>query len=511
MLTTLDVSSNRLTTLPLSVSSSTSSSPNLVASFFSPPTIERASKPLPSLRHLLAADNKLVASNIPVAGLPPDLSKCDLGNNPLGMAKSLVHALSQLCKLKQVIMQAADIHDDSFASVKGFATLELLDLGKTKVTETVGEIFKGRPVSWEGEEIEGGVRIILGNRIQKEPWEIAAERGRLGRAQPISDSKQMEPLKESWEIDAENGLLTEGGRRRARAAVAQSSSIDPSPPPRSPSSTSQNPSLAPTLTQYCDTALSTLTLPRSLPRAHTRTRSLAPMLGDGSDPTVPAATLPLPIIVSQAFARTLRVLVLSNRRLDPSFVLPTNLVESEPLLPSLEELRLNCCSLCDSVPVSVSEDSTSSRKEPIFNILASLFPSLISLDLSDNKLTSLSGVRALLIPDLARKTKGLKTLQVRGNKINDLMGLEAVAQVLKSEGRVEAWRLEELDLRDNEIAKLPPMLGYLPLDVLLVEGNTFRVPARRVWEREGSNFLFMVSHGWYSSETRQVPRGCCPG
>ena len=82
---------------------------------------------------------------------------------------------------------------------------------------------------------------------------------------------------------------------------------------------------------------------------------------------------------------------------------------------------------------------------------------------------------------------------MRGNKINDLMGLEAVVQVLKSEGRVEAWRPEELDIRDNEIAKLPLMSGYLPLDVLLVEGDTFRVPARHVWEHEGSNAT-MANH-----------------
>ncbi|KAF8499974.1 hypothetical protein JB92DRAFT_2980621 [Gautieria morchelliformis] len=486
MLTTLDVSSNQLTTLPLSVVASSSSSSNSASSFFAPATIERASKPLPSLRQLLASGNKLVANNVPVKDLPPDLSKCDLGNNPLGMAKNLVHALSQLSKLKQVILEGTNLTNDSFAAVKGFATLELLDLGKTKVTEKVGEIFPGRPISWEGEEIEDGVRVILGSRIKKEPWEIIAEKGRSRKAQTIPDSQQAEPLKEAWEVEAENGLLTEGGRRRARAAAAQLSSVDLSPTARSSSSSSQNPSPTPTLTQYYDSAVSALTLPRSLPRAHTRSRSLAPMLSDGSDPTVPAPTLPLPVIVSQPFASTLRVLVLSNRRLDPSFILPANIVESEPLLPALEELRLDCCSLCDSVSVLVSDDS---HKDPIFSILASLFPSLTSLDLSDNKLTCLSGVRALLIPDPARKTRGLKALKVRGNRISDLMGLEAVAQVLKSEGRVEAWRLEELDIRDNEIAKLPPMLGYLPLDVLLVEGNTFRVPARRVWEREGTKGL----------------------
>jgi hypothetical protein len=33
--------------------------------------------------------------------------------------------------------------------------------------------------------------------------------------------------------------------------------------------------------------------------------------------------------------------------------------------------------------------------------------------------------------------------------------------------------------------KLPPLLGLMPLEVLLVEGNIFRVPARRVWEKDG--------------------------
>ena len=70
-----------------------------------------------------------------------------------------------------------------------------------------------------------------------------------------------------------------------------------------------------------------------------------------------------------------------------------------------------------------------------------------------------------------------------------------------------AWELEKLDLRDHEIGKLPPELGLLPLDVFLVCGNmwvpdynvicdevwfwhgmhnSFRVPQKRVWEREGS-------------------------
>jgi len=35
----------------------------------------------------------------------------------------------------------------------------------------------------------------------------------------------------------------------------------------------------------------------------------------------------------------------------------------------------------------------------------------------------------------------------------------------------------------------------LPLDVLLVDGNTFRVPQRRVWEREGTKGLLSWLRG----------------
>ncbi|KAF8514885.1 hypothetical protein BU17DRAFT_94151 [Hysterangium stoloniferum] len=496
LLSTLDVSSNRLTALPLNISTPSITSPTRTTSFFAPATIDRASKPLPSLRQLFAANNKLDAESIPVEDLPSDLTKVDIGNNALGSAKTLIHALSQLGRLKQLLMENTSVNDETFGSVTGFPSLELLDLGKTQVTESVGEIFENRPVSFDGEEIEGGVRVILGTRIQKEAWEIAAEKPRSRHQQPDTTIQSAPPKdnilqKESWEVEAEMGLLTEGGRRRARAAQAQADTTPPSTSNAlsvSPSA-STSPSV-PSLTQYYDSALCTLTLPRSLPPAHSRARSLAPSaISDGSDPKVPAPTLPLPTIVSQPFARTLRCLILTNRRFDSSFLLPANITESEPLLPVLEELRLDACGLGDSVNITGVDFTTASRKEPIFNILPTLFPALTTLDLCDNKLTSLSGIRALLIPDPARKTRGLKVLRVRGNKITDLMGLEAVAQVLKSEGQVEAWRLEELDLRDNELAKLPPMLGYLPLDVLLVEGNTFRVPARRVWEREGTKGL----------------------
>jgi len=61
---------------------------------------------------------------------------------------------------------------------------------------------------------------------------------------------------------------------------------------------------------------------------------------------------------------------------------------------------------------------------------------------------------------------------LRGNQITHLDGFAAIAQMFKGNRLVSEWKLEELDLRDNEIGRLPPEMGLLPLDVLLVDGNT---------------------------------------
>ena len=67
--------------------------------------------------------------------------------------------------------------------------------------------------------------------------------------------------------------------------------------------------------------------------------------------------------------------------------------------------------------------------------------------------------------------KGLRHLRLRGNRINQLDGFQAIAERFRGNRDVPEWRLEELDLRDNEIGKLPPELGLLPVDVFLVDGN----------------------------------------
>jgi len=220
-----------------------------------------------------------------------------------------------------------------------------------------------------------------------------------------------------------------------------------------------------------------------------------------SDISVPAPTLPLSVISTQPFAQTLRVLILANRRMDRSFALPSSPGSISGFLPCLEELDLEGCNLTDLV--TVYPDSSSGRTtpprstEPILLTLAKLFPSLQILNLSYNALTNISltseALSTLIFTSPHRK--GLRHLGLRGNKFSELDGFMNLAESFKGNRNVPGWKMEELDLRDNEISKLPPELGLLPLDVLLVDGNIFRVPQRRVWEREGTKGLLSWLRG----------------
>ncbi|KAL0953182.1 hypothetical protein HGRIS_004437 [Hohenbuehelia grisea] len=574
-LVNLNLAHNSLSSLPFNApfaNKSTRGNQPSSTSFFMP-TVTRATSTLPKLLNLDISHNKISAPDIDRT-IPPCLTKFSASGNPLVASTSqnasmqeLLRALASLCRLKEARFDGAAIGDDSVPSAllspipNSFPSLRVLDFGETKVTVAAAEAaftgpLAGRQISFEytnNEPPDGVVQILVGKKVVREAWEIEADRrtqvrkqaAQLGEADQGDSRKvygsakaQQKTLKESWEIEAEQGLLTEGGRRRARAAAA-AAAAESANQAATPSSSSAAPEQAidATLTDPTDASASggsdrgtviaspsyytattqTLVLPPSVPAAakskalgHSRAFSAAPSWSSASksaaisDIALPTPTLPLALISQQSFAQTLRILTLNKRRLDRVFDLPTSDEPSTSLLPKLEELSLAGCDLGDTVSVSRSGASTPSERsnEPLLPLILRLFPSLRILDLSYNALTSaaLSSdvVKTLVLADADGVRRGLTHLRLQGNRLVELDGLADVARGIFAGGHEEGKarsKLEELDIRDNAVEKLPPELGLLPLDVLLVDGNLFRIPQRRVWEREGSKGLLTWLRG----------------
>ncbi|KAG1883436.1 hypothetical protein F4604DRAFT_1738394 [Suillus subluteus] len=551
-LTVMNLSHNALSELSFGARFSKSSSQKARNDTFSSggffgPVITRASSPLPRLSVLDVSHNKLTASTIDHANLPPLITKADFAANPLALGDSnstsvFIRALSHLDLLKELRCETADIGDDAFPSdlstskTHCFPRLQILDMGETRATmEGLQSALSGlkQDITYDfttEQPPEGTLRVSVGKKVVREAWEIEAERRVKSRvSKSVADAERTggssktdvgqnnaDVVKEAWEIEAEQGLLTEGGRRRARAAAAMpaadiatpSSLIGHGRPP-TPASTSQ-PLSSTSLTnpQYYHATTQTLTLPPlSAPtKSHARSFSLAtpfssaPSSQGKTDFALPTLTLPLVAISAQPFAQTLKILVLRNRKFDLCISLPTT---GEVLLPSLEELVLDGCGFGDQVSVTHQTDTGTTTpprsNDTLLPLLTRFFPSLRTLDLSYNALTSASLrqdiLSSLILADNSNSRKGLRHLRLRGNRIDELDAFQGIADLFKGNRSVPDWKLEELDLRDNEISKLPAELGLLPLDVFLVDGNLFRIPQRKVWEREGTRGLLSWLRG----------------
>ncbi|KAI9570616.1 hypothetical protein HD554DRAFT_366347 [Boletus coccyginus] len=558
-LSILNLSHNALATLPFGEPFSASSRSDTYSSggFFGP-VITRANVPLPRLLSLDVSFNKLTASTIDYKNLPSALSKVDLSSNPIASGNSdssaLIRAFGGLSQLKELRLANADIGDDAFPSTlltgdlsRGFSSLRILDLEETRANaEPVALAFAGltRSIVFDmtvDEPPEGTLRITVGKKVLKEAWEVEAERRvrhRSGRSLADGGSvagttERQSQEREAWEIEAEQGLLTEGGRRRARAAAAAAAATESSvaaadtltsqgkrslvtgighpssPPPQSIPSSSFNLSNS----QYYYAATQTLKLPASAPpaRSHARSFSLAASALNGhatsgkTDIALPTPSLPIAAISPQSFAHTLKILILSNRKLDLSVSLPCCQPEMDAgLIPTLEELVLDGCGFGNTVAMTRQVEGSAipvKSSEPLLPLLTRLFPNLRTLDVSYNALTSAALQKDVLIGLIMASAQdasgrpGLRHLRLRGNCITTLDGFQDLAEIFKGHRSVPDWKLEELDLRDNEISKVPPELGLLPLDVFLVDGNVFRIPQRRIWEREGTKGLLSWLRG----------------
>ncbi|KDQ08734.1 hypothetical protein BOTBODRAFT_37737 [Botryobasidium botryosum FD-172 SS1] len=486
------------------------------------------SSDFPSLQTLLLAENKLTA--VPDRQyLPDSLVSLSLANNSLSCGPgSIASALGHLLKLKELNFHQCSLSDSALEQpvpASQLTQLQKFDVGENEgITQAGVEIFFGKrdnqalrfEVGVGAESVlgtPGYLKVIIGGKTVKEDWEIEADRRgrrlRGARPPPAANEELGKPApevkvveKEQWELDAEAGLLNEGRRRRAAAAAAAAPKKSTSPP--ASTSPKPNPDSPAALDKYYESTRHSLELPSALPNlrntlSHSRSQSLsanplASKSGSGqTDLQLPQATLPLAVIASQAWATTLRSLTLSNRRADVSVLLSGDGEDALDALglPVLDELYLDGCNLGDEVLVKYEPGAShpQSKQRPLFSTLAALFPSLKILDLSFNAITAVEGVEGLFFRDPSLGDRvGLKALRLKGNRIASLDGLERVGERF-ARGDCAGWKGEEIDIRDNEIAKLPPILGLVPLEVFLVEGNTFRAPGRRVWEREGTKGL----------------------
>lgn len=104
----------------------------------------------------------------------------------------------------------------------------------------------------------------------------------------------------------------------------------------------------------------------------------------------------------------------------------------ESCLAQLQELSI----------VNSSLEST----DDLFECLAEIMPRLERLDLSGSRLTHIKGVQRLV-------SNGLKTLNLKGARINDIDGLTEIARHVRAGTWTGRMLLEELDVRDNVISK----------------------------------------------------------
>lgn len=294
-------------------------------------------------------------------------------------------------------------------------------------------------------------------------------------------------VKEAWELEAEAGLLTEGGRRRAKLEEARKIQGDSAPKvivpdapfaTESPTVGSQLPSAtsddagpaapldSPTLSDpaydfikdFLDKTADTCSLSNrkiaSIPRPQQPSSTIQPSSLDLSKNLF--TSLPIETLSAWGWTSCLRKLNLSQNRIAAVELMEFASERPSIVFESLEDLNLASNGLTEVANLA------NGQKVPLFQLLSGLAPNMKTLDLTYNLLVKLDEVKRVLVPALIYQDPGrigLKNLKVVGNRLEDLEGLAEVGDLVKAAAnedseKITGWVCTEIDVRDNAIGRV---------------------------------------------------------
>ncbi|KAG0151911.1 hypothetical protein CROQUDRAFT_667612 [Cronartium quercuum f. sp. fusiforme G11] len=441
------------------------------------------SVPFPSLHKFVLSSNAFSSQSLfgPQAPLlPPSLVELDVSKNALREPIDVAGSLVGLDQLSRIVLSGCEFGDSVFR----FEIEEERDQLQDE-SPRLFESLKSLDLSHNGIDSLGPLEGFFGQHV---PGRRLVYRGVPARLAKIVQGQTLTGAPNEVEVSVtENFLRDEGRRRRAMASTVvqpvsppsvptealQTLTLNPSPeltilteitpqpsPPTAPAVVVPQPNESDRIWQMIEAAYAKPTHTLSLPNHALSTFSLAnppadlPPIRTLDVSLNKLSTLPLALLHPE----TLTTLNLSRNKL------PTAALSLAPHLPALEDLNLA---------------SNTLTSEGLFVAIEALAGSkLRALDLSSNMLTSDEGLEGVILG------KSLQKLVLHSNRINSLATLERLASSLSG------WTCKEIDLSDNDLAKLEPVLGCLPLEILFVSGNAFRVPVRKVYEgADGSGRL----------------------
>jgi Leucine-rich repeat (LRR) protein len=409
--------------------------------------------PFPCLKSLNLSHNAFKNAALEV-DLPSFLTHLNLSANRLSapLSPSIFQSLAHLVSLT---LSSNALDDTVFSPVSQqpfLPALKDLDISGNSIDslESVEETFGERPFFWSGlpkviqtvvgAQQVGGLNVtVQGNHLRNELHRRRAL-ARQARPRPAARSAAVKAGTEPGDLADQVATLsvqpgtprTEDIRSEPRVAVAQDGSV-----------TLAGQGLK---ELACDPAV-------------------APTLLDASKNQLP--NLPLEIITTAGWSATLCSLNLSRNRIAD---LPTSL--GGFTLARLEDLNLS---------------GNAIKSEEALSTIAAFAPVLKTLDLTYNYLASVQGIERLLLRPLG----GLKVLQLGGNKIEDLQPLVDVAAQIQSEADAMAtFQCREISVADNSINKLDPLLGFLPLELFAVGGESSSLWRAGIDGLQATHFAF---------------------